>query len=51
VFGEDAYPDIYSKAAALFESIAKNHAFENANKQHEVNNMKIYEYLGSDVNF
>lgn len=33
VFGEDAYPSIYEKAAALFESLAKNHAFHNANKR------------------
>ncbi|WP_102345953.1 type II toxin-antitoxin system death-on-curing family toxin [Bacillus sp. Marseille-P3661] len=33
VFGSDAYPTIYKKAAALFESIAKNHAFHNANKR------------------
>jgi death on curing protein len=32
-FGNDAYPTIYEKAAALFESIAKNHAFQNANKR------------------
>jgi death on curing protein len=32
-FGNDAYPSIYEKAAALFESIAKNHAFHNANKR------------------
>ena len=32
-FGKDAYPTIYEKAAALFESIAKNHAFHNANKR------------------
>ena len=33
-FGRDAYPVIYDKAAALFESIAKNHAaFHNANKR------------------
>ena len=31
VFGQDAYPSIYEKAAALFESISKNHAFHNAN--------------------
>src|SRR5690625_4836496 len=30
LLGEDAYPTIYEKAAALFESIAKNHAFYNA---------------------
>lgn len=33
VFGQDAYPSIFEKAAALFESIAKNHAFHNANKR------------------
>ncbi|MBM7573426.1 type II toxin-antitoxin system death-on-curing family toxin [Aquibacillus albus] len=33
VFGSDAYPSIYEKSAALFESIAKNHAFHNANKR------------------
>ncbi|WP_163970405.1 type II toxin-antitoxin system death-on-curing family toxin [Oceanobacillus halotolerans] len=33
VFGSDAYPTIYEKAAALLESIAKNHAFHNANKR------------------
>jgi death-on-curing protein len=32
-FGKDAYPTIFEKAAALFESIAKNHAFHNANKR------------------
>ena len=33
VFGQDADPSIYKKAAVLFESIAKNHAFHNANKR------------------
>jgi death on curing protein len=33
VFGQDAYPLLFEKAAALFESIAKNHAFHNANKR------------------
>lgn len=31
-FGEDAYPTIWLKAAALFESIAKNHAFVGGDK-------------------
>ncbi len=26
VFGQDAYPDVHLKAAALFESLARNHA-------------------------
>lgn len=33
LFANDDYPSIYEKAAALFESIAKNHAFYNANKR------------------
>jgi death on curing protein len=33
VFGEDAYPTIFDKAAALFESLAQNHPFYNANKR------------------
>jgi len=33
VFSKDAYPDVFTKAAALFESIAKNHCFHNANKR------------------
>ncbi len=32
-FGEDAYPGIFEKAAALFASLAQNHAFHNANKR------------------
>ena len=32
-FGEDAYPDIHTKAAALYTSLAQNHAFHNANKR------------------
>lgn len=33
LFGEDAYPTIFDKAAALLESLAPNHAFHNANKR------------------
>lgn len=33
VFGEDAYKTIFEKAAALYESLAQNHAFHNANKR------------------
>ncbi|MCM3760236.1 type II toxin-antitoxin system death-on-curing family toxin [Halalkalibacter oceani] len=32
-FGEEAYPTIFEKAGALFESLAKNHTFHNANKR------------------
>lgn len=32
-FGEDAFPSIHEKAAALFHGIARNHAFIDANKR------------------
>lgn len=33
VFGKDAYPTIWLKAAALYASISQNHAFHNGNKR------------------
>jgi death-on-curing protein len=42
VLGSDAYPSIYEKAAALFESIAKNHAFYNANKRTALASLIIF---------
>jgi death-on-curing protein len=33
VFGQDAYPDIWLKAAALLHSIVKNHALIDGNKR------------------
>ena len=33
VFGEDAYPDIWTKSAALLESIVINHALVDGNKR------------------
>lgn len=32
-FGQDAYPDIWQKAAALIESLARNRAFVDGNKR------------------
>jgi death-on-curing protein len=32
-FGEDAYPDIHHKAAALLHSLARNHALLDGNKR------------------
>ena len=32
-FGEDAYPDIWTKAAALLQSIVNNHALVDGNKR------------------
>jgi death-on-curing protein len=33
VFGDDAYPDIHHKAAALLHSLARNHALVDGNKR------------------
>ncbi len=33
LFGEDAYPDIHTKAAALLHSICSNHALVDGNKR------------------
>jgi len=33
VFGEDAYPDIWTKAAALLHSVVKHHALIDGNKR------------------
>ena len=33
IMGEDAYPDIFSKAAALLGAIANNHGFRDGNKR------------------
>jgi death on curing protein len=33
VFGQDAYPDLDSKAAALLHSVARNHALLDGNKR------------------
>ncbi|WP_446225248.1 type II toxin-antitoxin system death-on-curing family toxin [Nocardia sp. IBHARD005] len=33
VFGADAYPDLYSKAAALLHSVVRNHALVDGNKR------------------
>jgi death on curing protein len=33
VFAEDAYPDIWTKAAALLQSLVKNHALVDGNKR------------------
>ena len=32
-FGEDAYPDLHGKAAALLHSLARNHALVDGNKR------------------
>jgi death on curing protein len=32
-FGADGYPDVWEKAAALMQSLARNHGFVNGNKR------------------
>ena len=34
VFGDDAYPDLWTKAAALLQSIVKDHPLVDGNKRH-----------------
>lgn len=33
IFGVDAYPDVWEKAAALLQSLARNHALVDGNKR------------------
>lgn len=33
IFGQDAYPDLHVKAAALLQSLARNHALVDGNKR------------------
>lgn len=33
MFGQDAYPEVWQKAAALMESLARNHALVDGNKR------------------
>ncbi len=58
VFGEDAYPDLWTKAAALLHSIVKNHALIDGNKRLgwlatavflEINGLEVVHALNDDV--
>lgn len=42
VFGVDAYPTIYEKAAALVEPLSMNHTFFNANKRTALASLIIF---------
>lgn len=42
MFGQDAYPDIYLKAAALLHSLAANHAFVDGNKRTAINSAIVF---------
>ena len=58
LFGEDAYPDLITKAAALLQSIVNNHALVDGNKRLgwlatavflEINGTKASRALNDDV--
>ena len=57
-FGDDAYPDVWTKAAALLQSILKNHALVDGNKRLgwlatavflELNGIKVTQASNDDV--
>ncbi|SIS60040.1 type II toxin-antitoxin system death-on-curing family toxin [Salimicrobium flavidum] len=41
-FGDEAYPRLVDKAAALFESLARNHCFHNGNKRTALASVDIF---------
>lgn len=49
MFGESLYKDIFEKAVALFESLAKNHCFHNANKRTSFVCMTYFLFLNGHV--
>ena len=42
VFGSDAYPDIHTKAAAMFHSLIRSHPFIDGNKRTAVLSMIVF---------
>lgn len=42
VFGQDAYPTIHEKAAALFQSLAANHAMLDGNKRMSLAALELF---------
>ncbi|MFT8319910.1 MAG: type II toxin-antitoxin system death-on-curing family toxin [Bacillus sp. (in: firmicutes)] len=49
MFGESLYKDIFEKAVALFESLAKNHVFHNANKRTAFACMAYFLFINGHV--
>lgn len=49
MFGKPLYEDIFEKAVALFESIAKNHVFHNANKRTAFACMTYFLFINGHV--
>jgi death-on-curing protein len=49
MFGESLYPDIFEKAIALYESLAKNHCFFNANKRTAFASMAYFLFINGHI--
>ena len=50
VFGEDAYPAFHEKTAALFQSLATNHALPDGNKRTSLAALELfYEFNGHRI--
>lgn len=49
MFGNSLYGDIFEKAVALFESLAKNHVFHNANKRTAFACMTYFLFINGHV--
>lgn len=49
MFGNSLYPDIFDKAVALYESLAKNHVFHNGNKRTAFACMTYFLFINSHV--
>jgi len=49
MFGKSLYPDIFDKAVALFESLAKNHPFHNGNKRTAFGAMTYFLYINDHI--
>ena len=41
-FDNEAYPSIYEKSAAIFQSLGQNHPFHNANKRTAFTAIRTY---------
>lgn len=48
-FGQDAYPTLWLKAAALYASLCQNHPFHNANKRTGFAAMKQFLWLNGYI--
>jgi death on curing protein len=49
MFGKSLYEDIFEKAIALFESLAKNHVFHNGNKRTAFACMTYFLFINGHV--